>query len=184
MPAGFVNAKSKEELLALFGSVKDEMAKAYDPEGNTEFPKMLSLVNTDKVWAEPARFTARSFVAKGTPAYLYLFSYVSASAKQWMKYGAAHASEIGYVFNNLESRDGVPIASEDKAVAAMMNTYWANFAKTGNPNGKGLPTWPAYDPKKNEVFEFRPDGSAAASADQRKARLDVIEKAAQSAKSN
>lgn len=184
VPAGFVNAKSKEELLALFGSVKDEMAKAYDPEGNTEFPKMLSLVNTDKVWAEPARFTARSFVAKGTPAYLYLFSYVSASAKQWMKYGAAHASEIGYVFNNLESRDGAPIAPEDKAVAAMMNTYWANFAKTGNPNGKGMPTWPAYDPKRNEVFEFRPDGSAAASADQRKARLDVIEKAAQSAKSN
>ena len=38
---------------------------------------MLTMVNTDKVWAEPARFTARAFVAKGAPAYLYRFSYVS-----------------------------------------------------------------------------------------------------------
>lgn len=178
VPGGFVNAKSKEELLAQFEPQKDEMVKAYDPDGTTEFAKMLSLVNTDKVWAEPARFTARSFVAKGAPAYLYLFSYVPESAKQWMKYGAAHASEIGYVFNNLIGRNGATIAPKDKEVAAMMNAYWANFARTGNPNGKGLPEWSVYDPKKEEVFEFRSDGSVANTPDARKARLDVMEKAA------
>ena len=182
VPAGFVNAGSKEELLTQFESVKGEFNAAYDNDGNTEFAKMLTLVNTDKVWAEPARFTARTFVAKGAPAYLYLFSYVPASLQERMRYGASHASEIAYVFDNLIERNGFTIAPKDKEVAKMMNAYWVNFAKTGNPNGKGLPEWPVYDPKKNEVFEFRQDGSAANGPDQRKARLDVIEKSAQDVK--
>ncbi len=184
VPAGFVNARSKEELLAQFTPLKDELVNAYDSDGNTDFAKMLSLVNTDKVWAEPARFTARSFVAKGAPVYLYLFSYVPAALQARMRFGAAHASEIGYVFDNLRARNGVTIAPKDKEVASLMNTYWANFARTGNPNGKGLPQWPVYNPKKNEVFEIRQDGSAAAGPDQRKARLDVMEKAANSTKMN
>ena len=178
VPRGFVNANSKEELLSFFGDFKDEASKAYDPEGNKEFDEMLTMVNTDYVWAEPARLTARAFEAKGAPAYLYLFSYVSPSMKQWMRFGAGHASEIPYVFDNLRERNGATIAPEDREVAKMMNTYWANFAKTGNPNGKGLPEWPVYDAKKNEVFEFKSDGSAGVISDFRKARLDVMEKKA------
>lgn len=177
VPAGFVNAKSKEELLSLFGNYKEEATAAYDADGNIDFAKMLALVNTDKVWAEPARFTARAFTSKSTPAYLYLFSYVPVSMKNWMQYGAAHASEIAYVFDNLEERNGITFTEKDKEVGKIMNAYWANFAKTGNPNGKGLPLWPAYDSNKNEVFEFTSDGSAGSFSDQRKARLDVIEKA-------
>ena len=174
VPAGFVNARSKEELLNLFGNMKDEAAAVYD---TTDFAKMLTLVNTDKVWAEPARFTARAVASKGEPAYVYLFSYVSPSMKQMMRYGAAHASEIGYVFNNLRSWNGSVITSEDSAVAKMMNAYWANFAKTGNPNGNGLPNWSVYNSAKDEILEIKPDGSAISEPDLRKARLDVIEKA-------
>jgi para-nitrobenzyl esterase len=180
--SGFVNASSKEELLSQFVKVKGEMSAAYDPDGATDFAQMLTTVNTDKVWAEPARFTARAFAAKGTPAYIYLFSYVSPSMKAWMRFGAGHGSEIPYVFGNLRARNGATLDPKDQEVAKMMNTYWANFSKTGDPNGSGLPKWPRYDLSKGEIFDFKPDGSASAEPDPRKARLDVIEKAVTAAK--
>ena len=180
VPAGFVNASSKEELLAQFAAEKTQLQQAYDPDGTTEFAQLLTLVNTDKVWAEPARFTARAFTAQGAPAYVYLFSYVPVALRERSRYGAAHASEIPFVFDNLTSRPGLPAATPpDEAVAKLLNAYWVNFAKTGNPNGQGLPTWPSYAAQPNEVFEFRPDGTAGAAPDPRKARLDVMEQAAQ-----
>jgi len=163
--------------------LKDKAIAAYDPDGNTDLAKMLTMVNTDKVWAEPARFTARAFFAKGEPAYIYRFSYVPASMQQMMRYGAAHGSEIPYVFDNLTGRNGASVAPKDQEVAKTMNAYWANFAKTGDPNGKGLPKWPRFDPQRDEILEFRPDGSTAASPDPRKPRLDVMEQAAKAAKS-
>ena len=164
VPAGFVNAGSKEELVSQFGNVKDEFTAAYDADGKTEFAKMLTLVNTDKVWAEPARFTAKAFDAKGTPAYVYLFSYVADSMRQRMRYGASHASEIAYVFDNLRGRNAANVTPRDQEVAKMMSAYWANFARTGDPNGNGLPKWPVFDSKKNDIFEFRTDGSAGSGA--------------------
>lgn len=174
---GFVNARSKEELLSRFGKLGDEAKAVFDPNGTTDFAEMLTMVNTDKVWAEPARLTARAFAAKGAPAYVYLFSYVSPSARGRMRFGAAHASEIPYVFGNLSSRTGAAVPPEDQAVARLMNTYWANFARTGDPNGPGLPKWPRFNPGKDELLEFQLDGSAVGKPDPKKARLDVIEKA-------
>lgn len=171
--AGFVNADSKEALLNLFGNLKAAAKVVYDPDGNTAFEKMLTLVNTDKVWAEPARFTARAFTRKGSQVYVYLFSYVSPSAQQWMRYGAGHASEIPYVFNSVRTVNN----DKDKGVALLMNTYWTNFAKTGNPNSEAVPHWPVYDPQKNELLEIQSDGSAVGKIYPQQSRLDVIEKA-------
>jgi para-nitrobenzyl esterase len=178
----FVNAsKSKEELFSLFGKLAEESKAAYDPDGKKEFAEVQTRFNTDKIWAEPARFTASIFAKNGDPSYIFLFSYVPSSMKERMKYGPGHGTDIAYAFDNL-GRGGFgppppPPTAVDKEVAKMMNTYWVNFAKTGNTNGTGLPKWPVYNPKKNLILDIQADGKAVGKPDARKARLDVIEKA-------
>jgi para-nitrobenzyl esterase len=67
--------------------------------------------------------------------------------------GAYHGSEIGYVFDNLFPPDGRWTAT-DRKIADTMSSYWANYIATGNPNGAGLPQWPAYDPKSPTVMQL------------------------------
>ena len=177
VPAGFVNARTKEDLFSLFGKMKNEAAAVLDTGGDAEFARLLTMVNTDKVWAEPARFTAKAFTAKGQKSYIYLFSYVSVPLQTRMRFGAAHASEIPYVFNTLRGVNGSSVLPNDLEVARMMNNYWINFAKTGDPNGQDLPLWPVYDSKNDGILEFQTDGKATGKPDPKKARLDLIEKA-------
>ena len=174
----FVNASStKEELFSMFGELKEEARAAYDPDGTKDFAEVQTRFNTDKVWGEPARFAAQSVAAKGNPAYIFLFSYVPAGMQQRMRFGPGHGTDISFVFDNLRVPEGGTADPSDKEVARIMNGYWVNFAKTGNPNGEGLPQWPLFNPKTNQILDVQPDGKAVAKPDPRKARLDVIEKA-------
>ncbi|WP_372652003.1 carboxylesterase/lipase family protein [Draconibacterium sp.] len=172
---------SKEELFSSFGKLKDEVKAAFDPDGTKEFAEVQTRFNTDWVWGEPARFTAKSFVAVGQPAYVFLFSYVPSAMAGRMPYGPGHGTDISYVFDNLGAGGFGPTppppSETDKEVARIMNAYWVNFAKTGNPNGEGLPEWTGYSTQKEMILDVQPDGKAVGKTDPRKARLDVIEKA-------
>jgi para-nitrobenzyl esterase len=57
--------------------------------------------------------------------------------------GAVHSAEIEYALGNLDSNKVYAWTPEDQKVSASMEAYFANFIKTGNPNGAGLPKWPA-----------------------------------------
>jgi len=98
--------------------------------------------------------------------------------RERLRYGAGHGSEVAYVFNTLNARWGASeVTPEDEKLAQIMNAYWTNFAKTGDPNGEGLPVWPLYDTQKEEILDIALDGIPSGKADPRKARLDVIDKA-------
>ncbi|HRJ31223.1 MAG TPA: carboxylesterase family protein [Cyclobacteriaceae bacterium] len=171
-------AASKEQLFSLFGDLAAEVKAAYDPDGSKEFAEVQTLLNTDWVWGEPARMTARAFAAKRAPTYMFQFGYVPVPMRERARYGAGHGSDVSFVFNTLHARWGTTEATpHEKELARIMNTYWVNFAKTGNPNGKGLPGWPAYTIQKEEILDVDLDGNVTGKHDPRKARFDVIEKA-------
>jgi para-nitrobenzyl esterase len=170
-------ASTKEDLFTSFGELQSEAKAAYDPDGSKEFDEVITKLNTDWVWGEPARMTARIFIDSKEPAYVYHFGYVPAAMSQRARYGAGHGTEVGFVFDNLSNRDGSPVDPKDKELAKLMNAYWTNFAKTGDPNGEGLPKWPIYNTKNEEILDVQPDGKPVGKSDPRKARLDVVEKA-------
>lgn len=174
------NAKTKEELFASFGELEAEAKAAYDPDGTKAFAEIITKFNTDWGWGEPARMTAKTFLAKSVPTYVFQFGYVSKAGQQRSPYGAGHGSDISFVFNTLDApRFGPPSkpTESEYELAKKMNAYWANFAKTGNPNGAGLPNWPMYNNQNQDMLDVELDGKIVAKPDPRKARFDVVEKA-------
>ena len=180
-----VKATSKDQLFARFNQWGAQARAAYDPDGSKDVATLVAEANNDFGQAEPARFAARSFAANGSPAYLYRFSYVQAGMREFLKAGTPHGGEIGFVFGTLGVGGfgpPVPPTAQDLEVSRVAQSYWVNFAKTGDPNGAGLPNWPRTDPTKALIFDFRPDGTAGAGPDAWKARLDVTQLATESGK--
>ena len=73
------------------------------------------------------------------PSYVYFFNRQLPGDNA----GAFHSSELWYVFHTM-NRCWRPWEPCDYTLEAAMSSYWANFAKTGDPNGEGLPTWQPY----------------------------------------
>lgn len=179
-----VKSTSKDQFFTRFGQRSADAKAAYDPDGTKDLATLVAEANNDFGQAEPARFAATSFADNGSPVYLYRFSYVQSAMRDRMRAGTPHGGEIGFVFGTLGvSFFGPPPQApspEDLNVSRMAQGYWVNFAKTGSPNGPGLPNWPRYDPKKGVIFNFLPDGTVAATPDPWKARLDVTQFATES----
>lgn len=172
---GFSFARTMDEVFAPFGPNQAKAREVYNPGNSTDVRAIGTLIASDKMMVEPARFVVRRMTAIGQRAYEYRFSYVAESMrKQWR--GAPHATEIPFVFDTVAAKYGAALTPADSAIAAAANAYWIAFAKTGDPNSAGRPAWPLYDPARDVLLNFTERGPVA-EPDAWKARLDLVEAA-------
>ena len=99
------------------------------------------------------RLYASMQVKRGNRAYWYFFTHEPPYASNARQLKATHAVEIPYVFNNLRPPRLFPDASSpelasasasERALAERVSAYWVNFARAGDPNGRGLSRWPSF----------------------------------------
>jgi para-nitrobenzyl esterase len=132
-------------------------------------------------------FTTEGFIALGAwkwveaqvksgqaPVYRFRFDWPATPSEMHPegKY-AFHSDELEYVFGTLETRHGASWRPEDHRLSEQMIGYWTNFAKTGDPNGKGLPAWPRYD-KTGELIHL--DRVISAGPDPLRAQYEFLVK--------
>ena len=160
----------KEMVQSQFTRGAEEILKAYPYATDDEATQSAKDFIRESMFAWPTWGWATLVTRKGkNDAYVYYFDHRVSDIPG----GAKHLAEIPYVFGNLDAP--IPIKSnrspgpEDKKLSEVMSSYWVNFAKNGNPNGEGLPKWPAFDEKENQVMYFDNDIGARKHPD-----LDII----------
>ncbi len=124
----------------------------------------------DDLFGVHMRYLAKSLNELDQPSWLYQFNRLPLSEKQTL--GAFHAAEISFVFDSHSPFLERTAADDDLTIA--MGRYWTNFAKTGNPNGAGLPDWPQYDPDTDAWLTFNPEIIPANRV--RATKLDIMER--------
>jgi para-nitrobenzyl esterase len=140
----------------VFGARADALLRLYPAKTDAEAARACHDVRRDIVFAAH-RAWAQATTGK-SPAYLYRFSHIPPHPEgngnnPPAPVGALHSSDVLYVFNNLRMKD-YPWSDIDRKIADMLSSYWTNFAKSSNPNGPELPSWPAYNPKDEYLMNF------------------------------
>jgi len=171
------NAKTfPEQLQKQFKDRAADALKAYQASTDAEALQSAGDLASDMFIVYPTWKWIDMQVKTGEPVYRFEFDRpVPANAallKMGIKtMGSPHASELEYVFDTQQSKK-VEWQPGDQKTATQMNEYWANFIKTGNPNGAGLAKWPDFT-KTHEVMHLNAESKAL--PEQHRDRYEFLE---------
>jgi len=133
-----------------------EIRAAYAADAASE-ESLAEALFTDGVMGAPAHWVA-SRASLNSPTYLYHFSYVP-TARRGSVHGAAHGSEIPFVFGTasmLAHQFNLPFSDEDRATEQLIHACWVSFAKSETPDCAGK-TWPSFAASSDALMEFGPN---------------------------
>jgi para-nitrobenzyl esterase len=134
-----------------FGAQGDGVAGLYNGADADRATVAQDRMQSDYLLAASAR-QALVVAERGQPAYVYRFARLAPGSDP-LKVGAFHSAELAYVFGTQASIDR-PWSARDRELSQQMQQYWTNFAKSGNPNGEGLPAWPRFAAAAQQVMEL------------------------------
>ena len=139
-----------------YGPFAEKLLKAYPAGDGNGMPKSSRDLMRDAAFGWPTWSWARLQARTGkSNVYLYYFDqhpdYPEDSPQAGM--GSAHGMDVAYVFQDLNPSDP-RTTSSDLEISDAMATYWTNFAKRGDPNGKGVPRWPEFSDQMPNVMTF------------------------------
>lgn len=157
--ASFSREKTPEEYIAgvkaRYGMVADDLIKAY-PAGENTVPKTARDLMRDAAfgWGTWSWARLQSETGKSKVFYYYFDQHPDfPKDSPWAGHGSPHGQEVAYVFNHIDLNNP-HTTKTDLEISDAMATYWTNFAKYGDPNGEGLPKWPAFSDANPEVMYF------------------------------
>jgi para-nitrobenzyl esterase len=110
-------------------------------------------VRRDRGLIDIGAWAGQRATAAQASAYAYLFAHPmpGADASRWRTF---HSSEIPYVFGTFAASPERAFTAEDRRLSRQVSGYWINFIKTGDPNGKGLPAWPALHVEAPQILDI------------------------------
>jgi para-nitrobenzyl esterase len=143
-----------------YGVKADEILAAYPHETDVQATRSAKNLATETTFTSNMFAWAKLQAENGkSPAYAYYFHRPTEANPD----GSGHGSEVPLVFGNEDHRPGrTPWTEEDGALSRELQSYWVNFAKTGDPNGPGLPRWPKFQPGKITVMALGKDNKPIA----------------------